>query len=247
MVSEEILPASLSLAKAAGSKYYNTGRPCIHGHLAKRKTSTRACVECARLRTLLASRRKRANPEYAAKEKVKNRERAAFLRATSPEYVEAVNEANRVYAQRRRDTDPAYVERTNALRRALWENDAAFRDRTNAYVRQWLSENPERKKAIGQNRRSLEIGAEGTFTAEELAEIHESQGYCCAFCGVDTKVSFHVDHIIPLSRGGSNWPSNLQVLCAPCNLRKSDKTPEEYFAMIAANDNYAQIRRHDLK
>jgi 5-methylcytosine-specific restriction endonuclease McrA len=36
---------------------------------------------------------------------------------------------------------------------------------------------------------------------------------------------FHVDHIMPLALGGSNAPSNIQLLCAPCNLRKSAKHP----------------------
>lgn len=36
---------------------------------------------------------------------------------------------------------------------------------------------------------------------------------------------FHLDHIWPVSRGGTNRPCNLQTLCVPCNLAKSDKVP----------------------
>lgn len=42
----------------------------------------------------------------------------------------------------------------------------------------------------------------------------------CADCGAITDLT--VDHRIPLARGGTNHPSNVQVLCRPCNSRKAD-------------------------
>ena len=38
----------------------------------------------------------------------------------------------------------------------------------------------------------------------------------------------HLEHKMPISRGGSNLYENLEVACAKCNLSKSDKTEEEY-------------------
>jgi len=35
----------------------------------------------------------------------------------------------------------------------------------------------------------------------------------------------HIDHVKPISKGGSNWPANLRPACEPCNLRKSDQWP----------------------
>lgn len=50
-----------------------------------------------------------------------------------------------------------------------------------------------------------------------------SVGYC-QYCGYGPKdgVKLHVDHIKPVSKGGTNDRSNLQALCELCNLGKSD-------------------------
>jgi 5-methylcytosine-specific restriction endonuclease McrA len=45
-------------------------------------------------------------------------------------------------------------------------------------------------------------------------------GYRCQDCGAPAKV---VDHITPIAAGGSDQPSNLQALCAACNLSKGDR------------------------
>jgi hypothetical protein len=46
-------------------------------------------------------------------------------------------------------------------------------------------------------------------------------GGACVQCG--SKGEIHFDHVIPVAKGGGNVVENIQILCAPCNLRKSDK------------------------
>lgn len=57
--------------------------------------------------------------------------------------------------------------------------------------------------------------------------VFRRDGYCCAYCG-DTKTEFHLDHIVPWSRGGDHSAANLTVSCAPCNQSKGDKLLEEW-------------------
>jgi 5-methylcytosine-specific restriction enzyme A len=46
----------------------------------------------------------------------------------------------------------------------------------------------------------------------------------CQSCGKsDQQARLHIDHIIPLAKGGTNDLSNLHTLCQDCNLSKSDR------------------------
>ena len=58
--------------------------------------------------------------------------------------------------------------------------------------------------------------------------IFERDGYICTYCGSDEQLEG--DHIVPLSRGGSNAFDNLATACRPCNLAKGPKTVEEWQA-----------------
>lgn len=67
-----------------------------------------------------------------------------------------------------------------------------------------------------------------TVSAARRAAILERDGEVCRYCRT-TDGPFHIDHIEPVSRGGSNRDENLCVACAPCNLRKSAKSAGEWF------------------
>lgn len=48
------LPMSVAEARATGTKFYDTGKPCKHGHVAPRRTTTKHCTVCERIRNLMA-------------------------------------------------------------------------------------------------------------------------------------------------------------------------------------------------
>lgn len=52
-------------------------------------------------------------------------------------------------------------------------------------------------------------------------QVFQRDGYRCRECGATNKQTrLHVDHIKPVSKGGTNDLSNLQTLCEACNLAK---------------------------
>jgi len=51
--------------------------------------------------------------------------------------------------------------------------------------------------------------------------VWQRYGGKCAECAAMDYLEF--DHIVPVSRGGSNSEQNVQLLCRRCNLQKSDK------------------------
>lgn len=55
-------------------------------------------------------------------------------------------------------------------------------------------------------------------------EILRRDNFKCVICGrsADDGITLHVDHIMPVSKGGKTVESNLRTLCADCNLGKSD-------------------------
>jgi hypothetical protein len=56
--------------------------------------------------------------------------------------------------------------------------------------------------------------------------VLERDGHACVYCGADKPLEG--DHIVPLSRGGSNALTNLATACRPCNLSKASSTLEEW-------------------
>ena len=65
------------------------------------------------------------------------------------------------------------------------------------------------------------------ISLRDRTTVLKRDDYRCAKCGASSKmdksIRLHVDHIIPVSKGGSNTLQNLQTLCSECNLGKSNR------------------------
>lgn len=66
--------------------------------------------------------------------------------------------------------------------------------------------------------------ANGNFTQGEWELLKKQYNYTCPCCHKsEPKIKLTADHIIPLSKGGSNYIENIQPLCGSCNCKKHTK------------------------
>lgn len=96
--------------------------------------------------------------------------------------------------------------------------------------KKWESRNAEKRRLMASHRRAMIAKAGGTYSIEQIQEMLNSQGYTCADanCNKSLTNGYHIDHIIPLCKGGSNYISNIQCLCQKCNTSKGSKMPNEW-------------------
>jgi len=241
-------------ARAQGLKRYFTGKPCKRGHVAERFVSGE-CVPCKlatnerwrrqNLDKKNAGRRRwieRNKEEFAASSKEYHRDWYARnrdeIRTRQREYNKSNPEVGRDSTRRWRDRNRDVARAAN---RQWYKNnpEKARELKRRRYAkkseiileqgRRWRRENPEAMRVLYNRRRALEVNAPGQHTPADLKDMLNAQNHRCANCDTDLrKTKMHLDHITPLSRGGSNSKENLQWLCALCNIRKKDKDPIQF-------------------
>jgi len=85
------------------------------------------------------------------------------------------------------------------------------------------------------NRLKLEREVEGFYTENDLKVLYIIQKGLCYYCRTPIgkiKNKYTIDHVIPLSDGGTNWPLNLALACKSCNSRKSWTSESRYLKKI---------------
>lgn len=161
-----------------------------------------------------------------------SRTTGAAKRAKDPEGTRAYNrEKMRGYYAA--DPDAARAKGRAAYQALSPEKKAARA----AYAFRWTKAHPLAKQIDRLNYARRKMNAPGRFTTADLAAQFNAQGGLCFYC-VTPLASMQIEHIVPLSRGGSNWPENIACACADCNLRKGAKSAAEFFEVIA-NDRRA--------
>jgi 5-methylcytosine-specific restriction endonuclease McrA len=117
------------------------------------------------------------------------------------------------------------------LQNRIWYKNN--KDSADARRAKWRKENPAKVKFYSHKRISRKLGSAGNeyTSAEHISARFEVFGGRCWMCG---SVASSMDHVKPLSKGGSHWPSNLRPACRSCNSQKSAKWPYNTSTKIGA-------------
>jgi len=79
----------------------------------------------------------------------------------------------------------------------------------------------KKKRFTNMRYRARKRNAEGSHTFGEWELLKKQYGCICPACGKsEPEIKLTEDHIIPLSKGGSDYIENIQPLCVKCNTRK---------------------------
>ena len=205
-------------AKEQGLTRYFDGSLCKRGNADWRKTCDSSCLcsDCkAHHNRVRAARKQARGAEFKAlrcrEEKQRRERRGEELNA------------------QRRDTYANNVEvRAKTLtRNREWRR--ANPEKAEAIVLDWLARNPGAKKAYHATRKARLLQLASALTPaewEQIKAIYRLRTLISRATGIE----HHVDHHIPLAKGGMHHPSNLWVITAKENLRKHAKLPEELTA-----------------
>ena len=162
-----------------------------------------------------------------------NREK---LKEAIKDYYEANREKILAYQRQYQQENSERLEEYRKAYFKRWYSVEENRQRMLERSKRWREEHPEKNAAKQRNRLARIKAAEGSHTAEEVLAIGEGQGWLCFYCLTPTEEDYHVDHMTPISRGGSNSMENLAIACPSCNISKSTKTAEEFLECLRVEE-----------
>ncbi len=220
-------------AKAQGLKTYASNAPCKHGHDPERFTSNGKCVHCVsqQNKNLHAQKgvewsRQRYQEQrinILTRQKKARRERGLKRPGPPPRLTEDQRKANKL---------AWFV--VNAEKIRVYQQSRYLRQRKARLeaAKRYREQNPDScralKRTVESARRARKRNAPGAHTRADLEDIRRLQRNKCAECRQKLSDSFHADHILPLTKGGSNDRRNIQLLCHRCNSSKGAKHPVEW-------------------
>jgi 5-methylcytosine-specific restriction endonuclease McrA len=188
-------------------------------------------VKANRKRYLATEKGRATTAKYAAEHiednRKSSRESMKRRRAKDPARARAIEKQwrtdnpEKAHAKAARSLKKWRAANPEKARTAARRQRAANPEARRAAEKRWRDANPFKVAAKFARRKALHARASGSFTDEQAAARVAFYGGICAYCR--TRPHEHLDHVIPLSKGGTNWPANIRPACEWCNSSKGNK------------------------
>lgn len=221
---------------------------CARGHSGKRYTVTGQCVICkSEISAAARLRNREAMNDRTRQLYVENQKHIRQRDNTKRRADDSYNARQRAY----RNTNSESI---NANRRSAYASDPApHRERSKAYAethpsqrresaRRWIRANKDKvrerhareyyadiQKSRARSRNRYHVRRSITkygISWSMLQAWTNAMPKLCFYCGANCVKQFHVDHFVPLARGGQHVLTNLRIACPHCNLVKAANTTD---------------------
>lgn len=201
------------------------------------KMKKKVCTKCNKEKSLTEYHKKRDTKDglmsackecNCAKSKKYREENPEKIKAQRKKYYQENPEKEKARNKKWRKENP---EKARAKSKKYREEN---KEKVRAYKKKWKKENPEKARASNRLKNSKRRAQKRNtqvevITDELLKEYWNKKGIDpqrCFYC--EDRPYEHLEHCIPLSRGGTHTKDNLVPACASCNLSKGTKTPDEW-------------------
>lgn len=119
-----------------------------------------------------------------------------------------------------------YLDNKKAIIKQTFEWAKNNTEKRRLIRKRWKAKNREKVNHLNKLRIYREKSAEGRHTLQEVKAIKNAWNNKCAYCRM--KPAETIDHVHPLTKGGSNNPNNLVPACFSCNSSKGKKSIWEW-------------------
>lgn len=177
-------------------------------------STTKTCSKC--------KQKFPATPEYFSQDRTRRDGLRCVCNSCRRKYYEANKEK---ISEQQREYREANKEKRREYSR---EYNQANKEKRCEYNREY-HQTPRGKEVARTNshrRRARKANAPIGLLFDEQAQL-KRQKTRCYYCGCKLD-EYHIDHVIPLSRGGADGAENKVLACPSCNLSKGSKLPSEW-------------------